>query len=1386
MYKAENIFLYKKRLFSAGFFVAILLLSNSPVFSVQTAKALFDQYTIRDGLSHNTVNCIVQDSFGFMWFGTMDGLSRFDGNQFKVFKSVPEDPNSLCHSLVKSLCLDKHGNLWIGTSRGLSFLDLSTNRFIHYSAQDSSRLSHNNIEMVFCDSRGVIWVATQGGGLNKFDSITETFSRFRADRKKGSLSNDNVHWIFEDKKGTLWVGTEGGGLNRLQNNTAEPEFDYFQFEPEDGNYQALNCVRSIQQDYKGNIWVGTWGGGVAMLDEKKGKFHYYRHSNNDKGVSDNRVISILSASNQQLWLGTEDGGLNRFNFNNETFEQIKMDRISPFGLKSNNIRAIFEDNSQRIWLGTSGGGVFSFSLKGPSFSVIQLEDEKSGVVENQDVYSIIGDGGVIWIGTNGSGLFQGILKPKSTAGRFPEIQSFRHIKLESEIVHALCYDSWGRLWAGTLGGGLSLIEFPGAPDEPRIINFNINHPSPHTVSYNDIRCLYNDKRGNLWIGTAGGGLDKIVLAKKGEYYFEHYNYDKEKKWSLSNNDVRAITEDNSGNIWIGTAYGLNKLSSPGNNSKFETFYADPGEKSSLSGNWINALYAGQEGLLWVGTDAGLNKIDIKTNEITVYTENDGLVNNVIKGIFEDEQGNLWITSVNGISMFSKLNGTFYNFYESDGLLSNEFNTNAVYNDQNGNIFIGGTQGVNYFSPRGVLQHDQINALHLTNFKLFNHQVKAGEKIRGRILLQKDISIQKKLNLKYNENSFSIEFAALDYANAEKITYQYMLEGFNKNWQETNAAQRIATYTNLSGGTYTFRVKAITGIPGDRIPESSIQIHIDHPLWLRWWAFVLYLSFVAFFIHAARRYYKNKAKYREDLRVANLEREKEHELNQLKQRFFMNISHELKTPLALIIGPLESIQRETDMPEKHKKYLSLIRRNANILSRLITQMIDFSKQEQGAMKLRVEKLNVVKFLMEVMVSFSDLAKQQAISFHLHAEPENIYAWIDGEKMEKIIFNLLSNAFKYTPENGLVDIHVSEVHGDKKELQIKVQDSGRGIKPEHHEHIFKRFYQVNADDEETGTGIGLALVKELVELHHGEISVESGEGEGSCFTIQIPLDEQSCQEDIKVVKQHISVPEAGETDTNIEIQGDNEDAKPFVLVVEDNYDLCSYMQSVLSEKYHVNLAHNGEDGLQKALEIIPDIIVSDVMMPKMDGITFCNKIKNDISVSHVPVILLTAKSGKENVITGYMSGADDYIEKPFDTDILLARMEAILENRNLIWERIQKIPIKKITDQKVTKLDREFLEKLEKKVEENMASADFSVEELGRQIGMSRATLYRKVKGLTGKTAIEYIRMIRLNKAMNLLQNNSGNHVYIAEKVGFSDINYFRKCFKKQFEVAPEDI
>ena len=1369
--------------------ISIFLFCISFSLYSKSIQPVFDQYTIRDGLSHNTVNCIIQDSLSYMWFGTMDGLNRFDGYNFKTFKSLPDDTNSLCHNLVKTICLDKEGDLWIGTARGLSLLNIENNKFTNFYANDSTGLSFNNIEMVFCDSHGFIWIATTGGGLNKYDKTTKQFTYFRADENlAGSISNDNVHWVFEDHNGIIWVGTEGGGLNRL--NPGSASFDYFQFEPKDGNYQALNCVRSIQEDYKGNIWVGTWGGGVAYLDKKKSVFRYFRGDKlTDNSVSDSRVISILSASNSQIWFGTEDGGLNRFEFDSQTFEHIKMDRVSPLGLKSNNIRAIYEDRTHRIWLGSSGGGVFSFRSGNADFSSFQIFDQHSKDINNQDIYAIAGDGETLALGTNGAGLYltRFNLDEKDTIPCYDNIK-FEKIVLNSHIVHALCYDSWGRLWAGTLGGGLNLIEFSDViEEEPRISNFRIHSDSQHSVSYNDIRTLYNDRFGNIWIGTAGGGLDKLVLAKRNEYYFEHYKHDPDKPSSISNNDIRAITEDDNGEIWIGTSFGLNKLEIRNGKVQFESFYSDLDKAGTLSGNWINSLFVDYNGLLWIGTDAGLNSLDPKTNTITVYTENEGLVNNVIKSIKGDKQGNLWIATVNGLSMFNQQTGSFYNFYESDGLMSNEFNVGAVFSDASGHIFLGGTKGLNYFTPEGVLKQNQINGLHLTDFKMFNQSVKVGESINGRVFLEKDISLQKSIALKHNENSFSFEFAALDYSNAEKIRYQYKLEGFNKKWQKTGPTHRFATYTNIGGGDYVFKVRAITGVPGDDIHECSLALRIDYPIWFRWWSFVLYGCFIFAVIYIVRNYYRNKVKYREELKVANIQREKEQELIKLKQRFFMNISHDLKTPLTLILGPLERISQSPNLAGDLKPTFSLMKRNASRLSRLITQLMDYSKQERGALKLKVRKIDVVDFMHEVMRSFEELAQQKHIDFILDSKEDALWAWIDEEKMEKVIFNLLSNAFKYTPSGGSISLRIKLSGNENENLLLVVEDTGKGIHAAHHPRLFERFYQVEKNDLETGTGIGLSLVKEFVNLHHGITFIESEVGKGARFIIQIPLSETVYADEIGLDNSLTNKKISSES-SNVISKPDRDvnKAKSTILIVEDNEDMLSYIEIILTEKYNVSVATNGEDGLKMALKTVPDLIVSDVMMPKMDGIDFCNQIKSNVCISHVPILLLTAKSGKENTLIGFENGADDYVEKPFDTDILLARIQSLLMNRNLIRTKLQKTPVARVSTNGLNQLDRKFLEKVEGIVLGNMALSEFSVEELGRQVGMSRATLYRKIKGLLGQSPIEYIRSIRLKEALRLIKDGNTDIINVAEMVGFKDVVYFKNCFKKLFEVMPEEV
>ncbi|MCL3781123.1 hybrid sensor histidine kinase/response regulator [Prolixibacteraceae bacterium JC049] len=1349
----------------SGYLFLTLFLS---MISLQILQAkthpIFKQLTTREGLSHNGVNTIVQDKMGYMWFGSLDGLNRFDGYNFKIYKSLPNDSNSISHNLVKSISLDKKGGMWIGTARGLNYFNMATNKFTRYYAGNKSGLSHDNIEMVYCDSRGRVWVATMGGGLNRFNENTNQFIQYRAnENQSGNLSNDNVHWVFEDSKQRIWVGTEGGGVNLLNESNGAALFDYYQFEPKDGNYQALHCVRAIEEDDNGKIWVGTWGGGAAWLNEESGKFNYYRKRHS--GITDGRVLTILSTSNGNLLLGTENGGLNQFIQSKQQFEQLGDADHLPFNLGSKNIKFIYEDQQQRIWIATSAAGVYSFQLGEPAISALSCDKLKS-----KDVYAIEKDDKRLWIGTNGGGLYYS----NKPGGGFSD-NNFQELVLESDMVHSLCVDQKQRLWAGTLGAGLYLIDWKD--DKPYIQNFTIQGKASHSISYNDIRTLFCDSKGTIWVGTAGGGLDRIETDVNDKLVFYHYRYSKGNENALSNNDVRAIAEGKDGTIWVGTSLGLNRLNIKNNRFDIKKYFSG---KNGISGNWINSLFADEKGLIWIGTDAGLNCLNPTTDSIKVYTEKDGLANNVVRSIRADLEGNIWISTVNGLSLLNPQLEQFYNFNEQDGLLGNEFNTNAVKQLNNGIILLGNTKGVNQLNPADALKINKVNGLHISNFKLFNQSVHAGEVVNKRVLLEKDISYTEKLHLKPNENSFSFEFAALDYSNAEKVNYQYKMEGFDKEWQQTSSQYRFATYTNLSGGDYVFRVRSNTGIPNDRISELSLNIEIEYPIWQRWWAFLFYFLVVSLIIYGILKYYRNKVRIQEELKMSERQRAQEQELILMKQRFFMNISHELKTPLTLIAGPVEHVLNDMRLSAESRSLLQLMKRNVNSLSRLISHLMDFSKQERGVLKLKVESTPVISYTEAMGDAFKFHAEQRGIEFNINCPSQEVYGWIDRDKMEKILFNLLSNAFKYTPKYGNVDLNI-ELESENQ-LIITVCDSGKGISEEDQKNLFNRFFQTEQSDAETGTGIGLSLVKELVTLHHGVIKVDSELGKGSCFEVKIPIQETAFTDLEKAKFSSTIVKEEESSEISIPSERDHITK---LLVVEDNLDLCQYLKVLLSCRYEVIIANDGVEGLEKAKELMPDLILSDVMMPKMDGITFCKTIKEDVLLSHVPIILLTAKSGKENTLAGFNQGADDYVTKPFDNEILLARINALLESRKRIKDKLQQNPVIEVENGHMSQLDRNLLEKIEKIVCEQMASPTFSVEELGKQIGMSRSTLYRKIKGVTGQTAISYVRTIRLNEARKLISNGNTNIPMVAEQVGFTDIDYFRKCYKKQFKRAPEE-
>lgn len=1323
----------------------------------------FKQYSDSDGLSHSTVNDICQDRLGFIWLATMDGLCRFDGYNFKVFRSVPNNENSLNHNVIKSVAVGNDDVLWIGTVSGLCRLNLKTNYFRRVRLIKNN-LKYCNVEKILIDTKGRVWIATQGDGV--FVINGKKVKNIRAENDI-LIPNNNVHSLYQDKSGRIWAGTEGGIVCCIDNKPVIGNI--FELQQEKRIKRSLNCVRTISEDSRGNLWAGTWGGGVAKINNKSGDINYFRFNiKNVEGISDSRVISSRLLKDGRLIFGTEDGGLCMMNPDGKSFFNIKKNINVPFGLKSNNIRTVFQSESGLVWLGTSGAGVFVFNPEGNRFNNSKNIFNVGSLPENLDIYSIIEYNGVIFLGTNGAG----VIRVRDGHSDLLSHNTSVSTSLGGNIVHAITVDRSGGVWFGTLGGGLNFLVNPKHSKE--FINYNTRTKDLGEINYNDIRVLYFDSHGKLWVGTAGGGINIVNKLRNNKIEVEVIN--KSNYESFSNNDVYAVIETKNGDFWVGTSYGLNRIKKTDDGYQIRAYYRDITNINSLSGNHINCLKEISINRLLIGTDSGLNIFNIDKNKFELITESDGLANNVVKSIEVVNDNEVWISTTGGLSHYDMKTKKFQNYYIEDGLTSNEFNTNSSYKDEEGRFYFGGTNGINFFYSQNNSFTKMENRVILTDFKLGTQSVSVSEKFGGIEVLDSDISVTKSINLTNEYNNFTFEFSSSDYENNHRIKYAYRLQGFESDWNIVDSKHCYASYTNISHGDYKFQIKAQNSDLAEETSVREVVVNILPPLWLTWYAKLFYFIALGFLIVAVYSYFHNKAVLKRKLYFANVEKEKEHVLNEMRKEFFTNVSHDIRTPLSLILSPSKSLLKNREIDFESRQKLKSIEQNAELISRLANQLMDFDTLDRGEMKLNLRRVEINSFVNRIKSLFEVKAIEKNIKYELNSTTSGTYVWLDAEKIEKVLFNILSNAFKFTQSNDSINISI-EISDC---VYITIEDSGSGISDNELKKIFNRNYRGTTSEHAGGFGIGLYIAKELVEFHKGSIKAESDNT--TRFIVKLPIDDECYKNSDKFVINNSKFDELL-IDTTSEYYSNGE---KIVLIVEDNAELLRLLKKEFSGEFNVLTASNGSEGIKLATENVPDLIISDVMMPEMNGFVMCEKLKGNIDTSHIPIVLLTAKSLPGDNIYGLNTGADDYVVKPFDQDILKAKVKSILKNRDRIAERFKDTKYIENENSKLSALDRTFINKLDRFIENNISSTELTVETLGEAVGMSRTTLYRKIKALTGMTAIEYIRRQRILYAANLIKNGESEIVIVAEKSGFQDVAYFRKCFKEIMGVKVEDI
>lgn len=1338
----------------------------------QQEQIQFSRLEISKGLSHNQVNAILKDSRGFMWFATLSGLNRYDGYEFKVFKHDPRDSTSLTDDFVTGIFQLPGNKLYLKTGAGANIYDPTTESFIRKVQPYflSLHIGATVIHDIVTDKQGNYWFNAIDR-LYKYNPATKVTLQLMANGSSAaSLLNCKIAALQTDLKGNIWVVHQDKSMEMLNSKTGKVERRITSFAAPDEQSEDYRLF--IDRD------AALW---IYRLNRQEG-INYYNPSTGEKryidkgvaGLNNNLINSILQDNKGLIWIATDHGGINLLNKKDFGVRYLVNQENDPKSLGQNSVLSLYKDASGIIWAGTFKKGISFYHEKILKFPLYRYEG-KPGGLSSEDINRFVEDEkGNIWIGTNGGGLFY--LDRKT--GKF---KRFLHNpanpnSLSNDIIVSLYIDRAQKLWIGTYFGGLN--SFDGQTFK------RYKHSAADSKSLADDRVwdVLEDTKGNLWVATLSGGLDRLDR-NSGTFFHKRVGEPN----SVGSDFISCLIEDKDGNLWIGTSDGVDMLKL---NGQFIHYKNKHGQSNSLVNNIVYDLLEDSNGFIWVATRDGVSRLNPSTGQFRNFDEKDGLTEKATLKILEDQQHNLWLSTSNGlfnILVGKPKNGdysyVFRRYDEQDGLQGSAFNANAGYKTRAGELIFGGANGFNLFEPQRIKNDQNKPAIVLSDLQIANRSIGIAEKNNGTVVLAQSIGLSKALQLRYNQNGFTLTFAALHFFNPQKIKYRYMLEGFDHHWQELESNNRRATYTNIDPGKYVFKVMSTDASGNWGNNETQLQITIMPPFWRTTFAYFLYVGMAGGTLLFIRRRGINRIKREFLIDQERQQAKRMHDLDLLKIKFLTNVSHEFRTPLSLIITPMEKLIRQA--PASEKQQLQMIQRNGRRLLNLVNQLLDFRKMEVQELELHPKTGDIIQFIQELCYSFSDVADRKNIALDFVTDRKSLVTVFDHDKIERILFNLLSNAFKFTPQNGEVKISlmVTADADQRVKLALQIRDTGIGIPVEKQEKIFDRFFQHDVPDSmvNQGSGIGLSITREFVRLHGGTITVESQPDRGSTFTVLLFLSEVVLQSHVPATIQSLQIPVAVNVPAIHDFSWKSK--KPVLMLVEDNEDFRFYLKDNLKEYYQIVEAANGYEGWQKILSLHPDLIVSDVSMPEMNGIDLCKKIKSDKRTAHLPVILLTALTTEDQQLTGLETGASDYMTKPFNFEILLSKIRNLLQQQALTKKTYQKQVAFKPAVAEIESVDDKFIRQIGMQLEKHLADPSYTVDQLSTDMNMSRVGLYKKIIPLTGKSPIEYIRFYRLQKAKPLLQKSQLTIAEVAYEVGFSNPKHFSKYFKQEFGLLP---
>ena len=1346
----------------------------SPFVGV-SQQVRFKHLSINDGLSQNAVLSISQDHDGFMWFGTKDGLNKFDGYSFTVYQNELNNLNSIDANYISALYTDSHGVLWVGTYNGMVNRYIkSTDSFERIALPLSNSLSKNTtvIKVISEDSNGTIWIGTGDNGIFKLPILNNQVQHnaikqyYREENQTSYLSNNGIRGLYADEKGLLWIATNEG-LSSMDINRENFTSYYFDIKHPDAEETTLDlAVTAIYPAENGSLWLGTLSG-LVKFNTDDFSHEVFPHHFNIYGYGWGEITKIVKDNKDNLWLASM-GELMSFDTQTKTYTYYKNDPLIPESLIFNGISGLFIDRSNIVWAGTTGMGISYYDPKTQRFSMIKRQADQNSRINGFSVYSIAEENDrYVWISAEvlyrwdrKKDILKSFESDPKFLDEFGNTNAWSIIKTQDES-----------LWF-TSTEGLYVLD----PKSGKTRQYKFNRNLPEGIPQKEVATVYEDKKGFLWIVTENF-LSKMTNREKGT--FKHFQYTRAPAYQMHVQPV--IYEDEDNKIWLGTSNGL--LVFDQEKEVFFTYKNQLGDLYSISNNHINTICPDPEKpqrFLWIGTAGGLNLFDKTEGKFTYYTKQDGLPNNVVYGILTDNQNNLWLSTNKGISKFNPRERTFRNFDVNDGLQSNEFNTGAYFKSKNGELFFGGISGLNHFFPEQIKDNPFPPPVALTGIKVYNKNQNNEAQSSTRKI---HIFDKNPLSFTRNDNIITFEFAALDFSTPTKNQYAYKLENFNEDWIYINN-NRSATFTNLPPGKYIFKAKASNN---DGVwNEAGLAIPIEvSPLWSgTWWAYSLYFILLLILLYLIRNYELKRFNIKNQLEVERIEIETLRSLDRLKSRFFTNISHEFRTPLTLISGEAESLL-ENLKAEHPRRQIRTINKNARRLLQLINQILDVSKLEAGKMELHPVQNNIVLFLKNLFYSLEYYANKKNIKLLFSSENKNFQMLFDSEKMEKIITNLLFNAMKFTPENGTISLQVEQKNSNI--LKISVSDTGIGISGKDLPFIFDRFYQVDNSDTRAyeGTGIGLALAKELVALHQGNITaINNLNNPGTTFILELPIGKiKESQVDMEIptmIKPYIAPPVRSNGHKVMPLP---EIDKKIILIVEDNPEIRQFIKEQLDLNYKVIEAVDGDKGFKLAQKFIPDLIITDVMMPKMNGYSMVKHLKENEKSSHIPIIMLTGKAAYEDKIEGLETGVDTFLTKPFSPKELRIHISNLIGQREKLRAKYKNTFSISPDEISASSVDKVFLEKTIQLIRDNLDNPNFSVEELAEKMCLSSSQLHRKLQALIDQAPGQLMRNMRLQKAAGLIKLKAGSIADICDQTGFNDQAYFSRAFKKQFGCSP---